>query len=173
MSTMSTWRVLPSRPASGLLPRQRGASPAAAPTSGGPPEPEHLSRTPWRALCPPRTVELRDPDLPALQRLPSGTPVALLSDRVGSRDRLRRLARRAGVRIERELVVVPSTTSPIVTLDDTEAAVRHFWTSVAAVPPGLTWTGAPATVALLAARHAPWRCTGAALPGRVLVGTRR
>jgi len=168
---MSTWRVLPSRPGSAVLPRQRGGGPAS--TSVGTPEPEHLSRTPWRALCPPRTVELRDPDLRDLARLPSGTSVALVSDRVGSRDRLRRLARRAGVRVERELVVVPSTTSPIVTLDDTEAAVRHFWACVAAVPPGLTWAGAPATLALLAARHAPWWCTGAALPGRVLVGTRR
>jgi hypothetical protein len=132
-----------------------------------------LAEAPWRALCPRRVLELRDPALGTLQRLPSGTSVALLSDAPLSRRRLRHLARQAGIRVERELIVVPRTSSPIVVLDDTEESVRHFWASVAAVPPGLTWASAPASLALLAARRLPWRWTGALVPGRVLVGSRR
>ena len=86
--------------------------------------------------------------------------------------RLRSRARRAGIRIDRELIVLPTTASPIVVLDNSEAAVQHFWSSVAAVPPGVTWAGAPASLALLLARRAPWRLTAAVAPGRVMIGCR-
>jgi hypothetical protein len=132
-----------------------------------------LRSSPWRALCPSHVLEMRDPDLLTLQRLPSGTAVALVSDRWLSRGRLRRRARLAGVRIERELVVVPTTRSPIMVLDDEPLAVRHFWTSVAAVPPGVTRAHGPLSAVLLAMRVVPWRWTGAVAPGRVLVGSRR
>jgi hypothetical protein len=132
-----------------------------------------LSQAPWRALCPRGVVELRNPTASTLQRLASGTPVALVCESHLARVRVRRRARRAGIRVVRELVVVPSTSSPIVLLDETRAAVRHFWTSVAAVPPGLTRASAPATLALRLARVLPWRCTGLVAPGRVIVGVRR
>jgi hypothetical protein len=132
-----------------------------------------LTHSPWLALCPRRALELRDPDQRSLELLPSGTAVALVSDGLLGRWRLRGRARRAGVRVDRELIVVPSTRSPIVVLDDSRAAVGHFWSSVVAVPPGVTWAHAPLTVLLLAARRAPWRWTGAVVPGRVLVGSRR
>jgi hypothetical protein len=79
----------------------------------------------------------------------------------------------AGVDVSRELVVVPSTTRAIASFDDTGSAVHHFWESVAAVPPGLTRSAGPATVALRLARAMPWAWTGALAPGRVVVGTRR
>ncbi|MEP7088463.1 MAG: hypothetical protein ABI776_00040 [Nocardioidaceae bacterium] len=132
-----------------------------------------LVETPWRALCPRRVLELRDPSPRTLRTLPPGTEVALVSDRPFGSRHLRRRARRAGVVVSRELIVVPTTTSPLVVLDATEEAVGHFWSSVAAVPPGVTWASAPATVALLLARVLPWRWTTALVPGRVLVGTRQ
>lgn len=132
-----------------------------------------LVQAPWRALCPDHVVELRDPDLLTLRRLPSGTAVALVSDALFGRARLRRRARLAGIRIERELIVVPDTRSPLVVVDDVESAVRHLWSSVAAVPPGLTWTAAPAGVALSLMQWMPWRLTGAVVPGRVLLGCRK
>lgn len=132
-----------------------------------------LAEAPWRAFCPACVVELRDPDLKTLQDLRWGTPVVLLTDAPFSRPRLRRLARRAGICIDRELIAVPSTTSSLVLVDDDESAVRHFWASVATVPPGLTRSSAPATLLLMLARILPWGLTGAVAPGRVLIGRRR
>jgi hypothetical protein len=132
-----------------------------------------LHLAPWRALCPRRVLELRDPSAHTLRSLPPGTAVALVTDGPLKRIRVRRRARRCGVRIDRELVVVPTTTSPLVVLNNTEDAVRHFWDAVAAVPPGLTWASAPAGVALRLGRLAPWRWTGTLAPGCVLVGYRR
>jgi hypothetical protein len=132
-----------------------------------------LVQAPWRALCPPRVLELHDPDLRSLRRLPSGTSVALVSNGPLSRRRVRRHARLAGISVHRELMVLPSTSSPIVVLDDTAEAVRHFWTGVAAVPPGVTWAHAPASLVLTAVRRLPWRLTSLLAPGRVLVGVRR
>ncbi len=132
-----------------------------------------LARSPWLALCPRDAVVLRDPDRVTLDRLPSGTPVALVTDGPLARRRLRRRARVCGVAVERELIVVPGTRRPLVALDDSEESVRHFWTHVAAVPPGLMLTHLPATLVLLAVRLLPWRAAGAVAPGRVLVGSRR
>jgi hypothetical protein len=60
----------------------------------------------------------------------------------------------------------------MVVIDDVEEAVRHFWTAVATVPPGLAITALPASVLLGVARSAPWRWTGAAAPARVVIGRR-
>ena len=155
------------------VPLQRSPSDGAGCRQEGPGAGGGLNEAPWRALCPRGVVELRNPAASTLQRLASGTPVALVCDSHLARFRVRRRARRAGIRVVRELVVVPSTSSPIVVLDETQAAVRHFWTSVAAVPPGLTRASAPATLALRIARVLPWRCTGLLAPGRVVVGVRR
>ena len=89
-----------------------------------------------------------------------------------SRRRLRRLARGLGVVVEREFVVLPSLGRPMVVIDDVEEAVRHFWTAVATVPPGLAFTALPASALLGLARIAPWRWTGAVAPGRVVIGRR-
>jgi hypothetical protein len=136
-------------------------------------EGDALHRAPWRALCPRRVLELRDPTVHTLRSLPSGTAVALVTDGPLNRVRLRRRARRSGVHIDRHLIVVPTTTAPLVVLDDTEDAVRHFWGAVATAPPGLTWARAPAGVALWLGRRVPWRWTGILAPGCVLVGSRR
>lgn len=133
----------------------------------------NLAVFPWLTLCPAGTIEI---DARAGRRtgeLAPGTPVALRDDRPLSRRRLRRLARRLSIAVEREVIVLPTTGRPIVMIDDTEHAVRHFWTAMATVPPGLTATAMPATMVLRLARSLPWRWTGAAAPGRVLIGRKR
>jgi len=108
-----------------------------------------------------------------LASLPAGTPVALVTNRPFSRAALRRLCRRNGVLVHRELVALPSATAPLVLFDDEESAVSRFWNSVAAIPPAPGWVTAPATLVLAAATRAPWQWTGALVPGRVVLGERR
>jgi hypothetical protein len=131
--------------------------------------------SPWLTLCPAGTVEIdaREVRGATAGQLPADTSVVLLDDRPFSRRRLRRLADRLSVVIERELIVLPTLGRPIVLVDDTEAAVRHFWTAIATVPPGLALTALPATVMLGLARLLPWRWTGAAAPGRATIGRHR
>ena len=140
--------------------------PQAAPPRAG------LSLAPWMALCGDVAVEIRDPQFETLRSVASGTTVVLVCDQPLSRWRLRRLASRAGVVIERELIAVPSTRSPVVLVDEAESAVAHFWNDVITVPPGLAFASLPATVVLRLARTLPWRWTGAIAPGRVVIGRR-
>ncbi|KRE97505.1 hypothetical protein ASG76_01965 [Nocardioides sp. Soil774] len=127
---------------------------------------------PWLALCDEDAVEIRDPRVEDIRRVAPGTTVVLVCDEPLSRWRLRRLAARAGMAIERELIAVPHTRSPVVLLDETESAVTHFWSDVITVPPGLTLALVPASVVLRLARMLPWRWTGALAPGRVVIGRR-
>jgi hypothetical protein len=116
-------------------------------------------------------VELRRPRTAALRRLDPGTCVCLVEDRPLARRRLRRVVQQTGLSVERELVAVPTTQDPIVLVDDEESAVRHFWSSVATVPPGLARTALPAAAALRLTRLLPWSWTGALVPGRIVIGT--
>lgn len=124
---------------------------------------------PWLTLGPPDMVELRRPRLATMRRLPAGTAFCLVLDAPGSRRRLRRLARRAGLEVDRELLVLPSTSTPVVVLDDSAAPVAHLWQHVATVPPGVTRGWLLATVALRLLRRMPWQWTGALVPGRVVI----
>jgi hypothetical protein len=130
-------------------------------------------KSPWLQLCPPGTVE-HDIGSRRIEpsQLPADLPVVLMDQRPFSRRRLRRVARDLGVVVEREFVVLPTIERPMVVIDDVEAAVRHFWTAVATVPPGLAFTALPASALLGLARRAPWRWTGAITPGRVVIGRR-
>lgn len=127
---------------------------------------------PWSVLCEPDAVLIRRPDVEALRSVTAGRQVALALDGPLARWRLRRLARRGGVRVDRELVAVPSTTRPIAVFDDEESAVRHFWTAVVTVPPGVAGLAPLLTVALRLARRMPWTWTGALAPTRVVIGRR-
>ena len=128
---------------------------------------------PWAVLCDPDVVLITTPNRQALRQVPRGRQVALAIDRPLARTRLRRLARNCDVVVERELIVVPTTAHPVATVDDEESAVRHFWHSVVAVPPGIARTAPIATVVLAVARSLPWSWTGAVAPGRVVIGRRR
>ncbi|MDX6246895.1 MAG: hypothetical protein QOF10_255 [Kribbellaceae bacterium] len=134
----------------------------------------HPRLSPWMALCPLGTIEIdaRTTDAAGVGRLAPDLPVVLLDQRPFARRRLRRLARRFSVEVEREFIVLPTMRSAIVLIDDTEAAVRHFWTAIATVPPGLAITALPASALLGLARILPWSWTGAIAPGRALVGRR-
>ena len=134
-----------------------------------------LATSPWMTLCPLGTVELdaRTIDANAADELTPELPIVLIDQRPFSRRRLRRTAQWLSIEIEREFIVLPSLRHPLVLIDDTEAAVRHFWTAIATVPPGLAITAVPASALLALARTLPWSWTGAAAPGRALVGRRR
>lgn len=142
-------------------------APQAADLPGEPPS--GLADNPWRVLGPPNMVELRRPRVGALRRLPSDTTVCLIVDAPMSRWRLRRLARRTGLSVQRELVAVPSARAPVALVDDLEGPVTQFWGTVATVPPGMARSALLAHLALAVARRAPWTWTGL-LPGRVLIG---
>lgn len=129
-----------------------------------------LSAAPWRALGPGGMVELRRPVLAQLLLLRSCTTVCLLEDRPLARLRLRRLARRTGLVLQRELIAVPTARHPLALVDDDADAVRHFWSAVATVPPGLARAALPVAASLALARRLPWGWTGAMLPGRVVIG---
>jgi hypothetical protein len=130
---------------------------------------------PWMTLCPLGTVEIDARTFGAgdTEQLKPDLPVVLIDQRPFSRRRLRKLARQLSIAVEREFIVLPTLRRPIVLIDDTEAAVRHFWTAIATVPPGLAITALPASVLLGLARQLPWSWTGAAAPGRALVGRRQ
>lgn len=135
---------------------------------------DHDLRThPWRALGPDGMVELRRPRVRAVRRLAPGVTVCLVVDEPASRRRLRRIARRADVEIERELLVLPTTSSPLIVLDDAAAPVERLWQRVATVPPTITRGWFAATVGLHVMRRLPWQWTGAFVPGRVIIGRRR
>jgi len=127
------------------------------------------------ALCPLGTVEIDARTLEAgdAEQLKPDLPVVLIDQRLFSRRRLRKLARQLSIVVEREFIVLPTLRQPIVLIDDTEAAVRHFWTAIATVPPGLAITALPTSVLLGLVRQLPWSWTGAAAPGRALVGRRQ
>jgi hypothetical protein len=134
---------------------------------------------PWSVLCPEATVFIDVGAVGAraartwLRSLPAGIPVALSEDHALSRLRLRLLARTARVAVQRELVVLPRCADPVVVLDDAEASVRRFWTSFAAVPPGVDRAVLPASLAVWLAARMPWSWTGAVAPGRLVLGRRR
>ncbi len=126
----------------------------------------------WSVLCAPGTVRLDRPSPRALRTLEAGTPVAVCLDGPLARRRLRRLARRAALQIDRELIAVPRTARPIAVFDDEETAVRHFWSSIVTVPPGVSGLAPLLTLALCGARRLPWSWTGAITPARVIIGRR-
>jgi hypothetical protein len=136
--------------------------------------PPRLATSPWITLCPLGTLEIdtRTIDDSIADQLKPDLPVVLIDQRPFSRRRLRQLARELSIEIEREFIVLPTLGRPIVLIDDTEPAVRHFWTTIATVPPGLAVSAVPASALLSLARRLPWSWTGAAAPGRALVGRR-
>lgn len=140
----------------------------------GPAAGTRLTTSPWMTLCPFGTVEIdaRSIDAGTADQLKPNLPVVLIDQRPLSRRRLRRLAGMLSIEIEREFIVLPTLRDPLILIDDTEAAVRHFWSAIATVPPGLAFTALPASALLTLARHLPWSWTGAAAPGRALVGRR-
>jgi hypothetical protein len=132
-----------------------------------------LAEAPWRVFGEQDVLEIRDPRRGDLRRLPAGTAVRLVVDRPGARRRVRRVMRRAGLVVERELIAVPSTGRPVALIDDHPDAVRTFWWSVVTPPPGLCRGWLAATLLIGLGRRLPWTWTGAVAPGRVVLGRKR
>jgi hypothetical protein len=147
--------------------RSRGQAPVLPPRSA----PDDVA-APWLALCPRGATVLRDPSPADVHATDPGTPLVLVTDRPWGRQRLRRTARQSGVMVQREILLLPSTSHTIVSVDEEAEAVRYFWRSVAMVPPGVTWPSPALTVALRLAEVLPWRWTGLALGGHLLIGIR-
>jgi hypothetical protein len=115
----------------------------------------------------------RERTVDELRRLPSGTTVVLADATLGSRRRSRRLARSADVRIERELLAIPSVATPVYAVEDSPGAVESFWTCFATVPAGVSAPALPVAVAIrLVALLRAWALVGAAVPGRFTIGRR-
>jgi hypothetical protein len=107
--------------------------------------------------------------------LPSHARVGILDDRPLSRFRLRRLARRWNLLVERELILAPSVDAPVAVLEDIEWAVRRYWKTVPATSARQTF-GAKGPISVLPislVRSLPWSWTGLLSPHRILLARLR
>jgi hypothetical protein len=121
-------------------------------------------------LAPADALVLGPRSLRSAPRPTPGRSVVLVTSRPFARRHLRRAAARAGIVTDRELIVLPSTRSPLVVLDDDDECIALFWTAVAMVPPGLTRALGPATLLLRAMKTAPPDLTRRLATSRILIG---
>ena len=105
-----------------------------------------------------------------MRALPPGSPVLVWG---GARS-CHRLARRAGIEVDREFIAIPSVRSPLYLVEDAPEPIDYFCSTLLTLPPGASIL-APLGEAFLAFvrtfRRSPW--LGSVIPGRVLVGRRR
>lgn len=121
----------------------------------------------------PRSRAARRAMVGRVRALPVGAAVVLCDGALASRWRCRRFAARAGVRLERQYLALPSARSPAFLVEDARRPLSYFCAAVLSVPPGVALLAGP--VGLLA-RAAAWLAragvAGAIAPGRVAVGWR-
>lgn len=128
-------------------------------------------------LAPPGTMRLparggrrRWAGVRRVRALPSGASVLVW----GPARSCRRLARSAGIEVDREFIAIPSVRSPIYLVERAPEPINYFCSTLLTLPPGTSLL-APLGEAVLAfvrvVRRSPW--IGSVLPGRVLVGRRR
>jgi hypothetical protein len=103
----------------------------------------------------------------AARALPRGTPVALVGGR-----RLRRLARRAGLRVHAVYVALPSLDTPVAITMVAPQALRWTARTVVTVPSGVTRLHAPMWAAVRLVRALPGLLSRAPAGDRIVVGTR-
>jgi hypothetical protein len=132
--------------------------------------PPAADRRPWLVLAPANAIELTQHSLRGTPGLAPGTPVVLVADGPLAQRHLRRAARRAGISVQRELIALPSTRSPLVVVDDEDQSIALFWQAVAMVPPGLTHAQGMATLVLRFLASASPALTRRLAPGRILIG---
>jgi hypothetical protein len=117
----------------------------------------------------PRSRSARRKTAMTVRALPPGRGVVLR----GSSSAIRALAGAAGVRIARELIALPSATSPAYLVEDDALPLALLCTAFLSVPPGLVRLAGPAggllRVGALAGRS---RLVRLALRSRIAVGTR-
>jgi hypothetical protein len=129
----------------------------------------------WRVIAPPGAVRV---DLGrggrarhGFPQLASGAPVVLCASGLLARRTVRRAARGAGIRLEREYLALPSADQPAFLVQDRSAAVDYFRRRILTSPPGRARAWA-AALALGTARLAPAGLLGAMAPGCVALGRR-
>lgn len=143
------------------------------------PRESHAHMQPWRLLAPEAAMQL---DLPAsnsalfdleeqVRRMPAGTEIVLCASTLGSRWRVRRFTRNAGIDILREYVAIPSAGPPTCYVEASPLALRYFFTQVSTLPGG----GAAVSALLAAAKKAarlvfPTALIAALAPTRVVFG---
>ncbi|MEO5746189.1 MAG: hypothetical protein ABIQ53_16600 [Terracoccus sp.] len=111
------------------------------------------------------------PDL--RQRIGVGEQVVLVDGGRLSPRRLRRLARAAGMVVDRELSVLPSLREPAFVVEDAGPSMRWFWDAFATVPPGRTSGSLLITLATRVAGHRPFLpWFGHLVAGRLVVAHR-
>ena len=124
----------------------------------------------------------RPGDVARVMVLPRGATVALADRRPGGRGRLRRAAARLGVRVDAEYIVLPTWGRATFVAADDLATVGWLLSTFTTTPPRVT-RGTYLIEALQRATQRAGgtragalvilRVTGALVPGRILVGTRR
>jgi len=136
---------------------------------------------PWAVLAPPEAVHVRVPPSrravgPASERLrelPEGSSVVLSSQGAGAAGRLRRAAARAGLRIERSVIVLPSLDRPAFCVEDAAQPGRYLFSTFLTAPPsGPLRSLAVSAVLQLIPPGALWRAARALAPGRVTIARR-
>ena len=95
----------------------------------------------------------RPPSGTALPVLSAGERLVLLDGRRLAVRRLRRLARSAGLVVDRELVVLPSLGEAAFVVEDAPESLGWFWKAFATVPPGRARGSLLVTAATIAGRH--------------------
>jgi hypothetical protein len=134
----------------------------------------------WRAVSPPGGVRV---DVPrsaaarsALQRrlaaLEPGAPLVLCASGPGARRRCRRLARVAGIALERHYLAFPGA-APAYLVEDHPASAELFARNVLAAPPSSALAAPADSVAALVRRAGAGRILRMLAPGHVAVGRRR
>lgn len=133
--------------------------------------------SPWAVLLPPSTASIDARSLEAseclrqIALLPSRAWVSIVDDRPLSRLRLRHLARRAGLVIERELITLPTLDAAVAVIEDVgpAAAVR---VRSSPAPPVMGASFVAPMVTRWLVRTLPWSWARWLLSGRVLVARR-
>jgi hypothetical protein len=125
---------------------------------------------PGTTRLPARGVRPRWAAVRSVRALPPGSSVLVW----GPARSCRRLARSAGIEIDREFIAIPSVRSPIYLVEKAPESINYFCSTLLTLPPGASVL-APFGEALLtlvrAVRRSPW--IGSVLPGRVMVGRLR
>ncbi len=140
---------------------------------------ESSARELWQHVAGPGSIRF---DVPAsiaarrrlrhrVRKLPPGASVVLSCAALGSRRRCRQFARDAGIEILREYVALPSVDSPTCYIEDSGAALRHFFTELVTLPKGSAALSAPLQAMKEVARtFFPATLVGAVVPIRIVLG---
>jgi hypothetical protein len=131
-----------------------------------------------RVLLPPGSVVFGPGDSDPVDKvaeLAPGGRVALADCRVGSGRRLRRRARRLGLDVHAEYVVLPTWSQATFVVEADQDTVAWLLTTLGTVPPGVRHGARLVDLLVRGATVTPWlhRAVAALAPGRLLVGVPR